>query len=289
MAPVLNVVNSVPKIIPNLTSEHSHRILVVDDTPSNTKLVAEFLKQCPVEVITCDSGTHAIALCSGQRFDLIFMDIHMPDADGFAVTAKIRELEIGETRTPIVALTAQSGLENKTKYIVGGMDDYLSKPVNYEDLIQLIAKWLGKKFLPPATDNPSSPKPANPTTHLAAPSNQPVVIVHECLKLAKDNPALARDMLQMLIDDLKQNAVDLFQLLANHNWPELQHFAHKLYGGACYSGVPALKEAAQLLDRDLQSGQLDNLEHKIAQLHLEIQRLLDWSENYDLDALFELA
>ncbi|HEY6527763.1 MAG TPA: response regulator [Cellvibrionaceae bacterium] len=295
VTPILNAVNSTPKIIPKLSLEHSHRILVVDDNPSNTKLVAEFLKPFPVDVVTCTSGATAVALCREQRFDLIFMDIQMPDADGFAVTAKIRELELGDTRTPIVALTAEHVSENKTKYIVAGMDDYLSKPVNYEDLIQLIAKWLGKTFLrtEPASKIITQATPAFASTEIPiespSTSYQPVVSVQECLKLAKDNTVLARDMLQMLIESLKQEPVDLFKLLATHNWPELQHFAHKLYGGACYSGVPALKEAAQVLDRNLQQGQLDNLELHITELHVEIQRLLAWADDYDLDALFELA
>lgn len=286
VTPILGAINSTPKVIPSLSANFSHRLLVVDDNPSNTKLIAEFLKPFPLEVVTCDSGAHAVALCRERRFDLIFMDIQMPDADGFAVTAKIRELELGDTRTPIVALTAQNAAENKTKYIVGGMDDYLSKPVSYEELVQLLSKWLGKKFArPPAP--PSTPPAALPELAQVEVSQQPVVVVQESLKLAKDNAALARDMLQMLIDSLKQEPVNWSQLLADNNWGELQNAAHKLYGGACYCGVPALKEAAHQLDRDLQQGQLETVEHKIALLNREIQRLLAWSEDYDLDALFE--
>lgn len=290
ITPILSAINSTPKIIPQIASKHNHRILVVDDTPSNTKLVAEFLKQLPIDVVTCANGADALSHCREKRFDLIFMDIQMPDADGFAVTAKIRELELGETRTPIVALTAQSAGENKTKYIVGGMDDYLSKPVNYEDLIQLIGKWIGKKFIPVETQPAKSTQAATQTSNEETePAQQPVVILQECLKLAKDNPLLARDMLQMLIDDLAQNPADLSHLFTTHNWPQLQDYAHKLYGGACYCGVPALKQAAQMLDRSLQQGKLDNLETQINTLQFEIQRLVTWSNEYDLNALFELA
>lgn len=288
VTPILGAINSTPKVIPSLTANFSHRILVVDDNHANTKLVAEFLKPFALDVVTCDSGATAVALCRERRFDLILMDIQMPDADGFAVTAKIRELELGDTRTPIVALTAQNAAENRTKYIVGGMDDYLSKPVSYEELVELLRKWLGKKFNPTKAPRPAPlaplPEPDEPERH---PS--PVVVVQESLRLAKDNAALARDMLQMLIDSLKEEPVDWAQLLAEHNWSALQNAAHKLYGGACYCGVPALKEAAQELDRDLQRGQLDRVEHKIALLNREIQRLLDWSDDYDLDALFEQA
>ncbi|HMW48219.1 MAG TPA: response regulator [Marinagarivorans sp.] len=288
VTPILGAINSTPKVIPSLKPSFSHRLLVVDDNPSNTKLIAEFLKPFPLEVVTCSSGASALALCRERRFDLVFMDIQMPDADGFAVTAKIRELELGDTRTPIVALTAQNAAENKTKYIVGGMDDYLSKPVSYEELVQLLSKWLGKKFTRPAAP-PSAPPAPLPALEQAEVSHQPVVVVQESLKLAKDNAALARDMLQMLIESLQQEPVDWAQLLADNNWGELQNAAHKLYGGACYCGVPALKEAAHALDRDLQLGQLDTIEHKVALLCREIQRLLDWSEDYDLDALFELV
>lgn len=286
VTPILGAINSTPKVIPSLTTHFSHRILVVDDNPANTKLVAEFLKPFPLEVVACNSGARAVALCRERRFDLIFMDIQMPDADGFAVTAKIRELELGDTRTPIVALTAQNAAEHKTKYIVGGMDDYLAKPVSYEELVHLLSKWLGKKFT--RLEAKASPPPAPlPSLEPSETNLPPVVIVQECLKLAKDNAALARDMLQMLIDSLQQEPVDWAQLLADNNWGELQNAAHKLYGGACYCGVPALKEAACTLDRDLQKAQLDDIGQKVALLSREIQRLLEWSEEYDLDALFE--
>lgn len=301
ITPILNAVNSTPKIIPKIAAQNCHRILVVDDTPSNSKLIAEFLKPCPIDVITCESGAKALALCREKRFDLILMDIQMPDADGFSVTAKIRELELGEKRTPIVALTGQSSADNKIKYIVGGMDDYLAKPVSYDELIQIIGKWLGKSCI-----TITSPAKSAAQTHevvktepgsvqIAAvktesgPSLQQVVVVQECLRLAKDNPVLARDMLQMLIDSLIQDPIDLTYLVGTHNWPELQQFAHKLYGAACYSGVPALKDAAQELDRDLQKGELVQLETKVAAVQREIQRLISWADDYDLDALFELA
>ena len=115
------------------------------------------------------------------------------------------------------------------------------------------------------------------------------MVVQESLRLAKDNAALARDMLQMLIDSLKEEPVDWAQLLAEHNWSALQNAAHKLYGGACYCGVPALKGRRHRAGSGLQRGQLDRVEHKIALLNREIQRLLDWSDDYDLDALFEQA
>ncbi len=293
VTPILGAINSIPQVIPTITRNINHRILVVDDTPANTKLVAEFLKPFAVEVVTCSSGNSAVALCRERRFDLIFMDIQMPDGDGFSVTARIRELELGERRTPIVALTAQNAAENKTKYIVGGMDDYLSKPVSYEELLQLLNKWLGKAFArhqaqsSPPTAEPTQAQPVEP--ELPETSLQPVVIVQESLHLAKDNAVLARDMLQMLIDSLQQEPVNWAQLLADQNWQALQDAAHKLYGGACYCGVPALKEAAQGLDRDLQQGLLADVEHRVNRLNREIQRLLAWYEDYDLDALFELA
>jgi two-component system sensor histidine kinase BarA len=93
----------------------------------------------------------------------------------------------------------------------------------------------------------------------------------------------------MLIEGLLQEPVQWAQLLADNNWVELQNAAHKLYGGACYCGVPALKAAAHALDRDLQQGQHGSVAPKIALLNHEIERLLAWSEDYDLDALFEMS
>jgi two-component system, NarL family, sensor histidine kinase BarA len=269
------------------SSEHTHRILVVDDNAANTKLVAEFLRNSPIKVETLNSGELAIARCESEKFDLIFMDIQMPGLNGFETTKQLRQNETGKARTPIVALTAQDVNEQRAKFIVAGMDDYLSKPINYDELMTLINKWLGDSFL--AT--PSDPFFIFDTEIAAsgAEERKPVVVIQECLRLAKNSPALAKDMLQMLIEGLDRDEQQLNELSKKHDWPGLQAFAHKLYGACCYSGVPGLKEASQTLDRMLQEGNWQTLGGRIERLKTEIQRLKQWSESYDLDALFDTA
>jgi CheY-like chemotaxis protein len=95
-----------------------------------------------VTVISANNGDEAIVQYQNNKVDLIFMDIHMPERDGFQATREIRKMENPEHRIPIIALTAIAMPGDRDKCIEAGMDDYLSKPFRKDDLYTLIRKYL---------------------------------------------------------------------------------------------------------------------------------------------------
>ena len=104
------------------------RVLVAEDNPINQQVITLMLEGWGASVTVAPSGRDALAALDRERFDLVLMDVQMPDGDGFQTTAAIRAREGGRsTRLPIVALTAQR--EDRTRCLLSGMDDYLSKPV----------------------------------------------------------------------------------------------------------------------------------------------------------------
>ncbi|MCL1984842.1 MAG: response regulator, partial [Betaproteobacteria bacterium] len=116
------------------------RILVVDDIPTNMQIMVLILQKMGYEAIGADSGANALDLLEKQSFDLIFMDIQMPQMNGIEVTEHIRRNSTGRypRDIPIVAMTAHAMLGDPEKYLAAGMNDYLSKPVIIEDIANIL-------------------------------------------------------------------------------------------------------------------------------------------------------
>ena len=131
----------------------SLRVLVVEDNPVNQLVIRGLLERLHHTVILCGDGPTAIAAVEAARPDLVLMDVQMPEMDGFAATAAIREREAaqpGNRRLPIVALTAFAMPGDRERCLAAGMDDYLTKPVRPEQLEAALARLAGEVPDPPA-------------------------------------------------------------------------------------------------------------------------------------------
>jgi signal transduction histidine kinase/CheY-like chemotaxis protein len=126
-------------------------VLVVDDNPVNQKVISTLLHKLGISVALAEDGQQALdAITRGDQVDLILMDLQMPVMDGYLATQKMRHLEMqtGQPRHVIVALTADAFTDDRQRCLDAGMDDILTKPVTLDCLLALLAKWLASK--PPA-------------------------------------------------------------------------------------------------------------------------------------------
>lgn len=119
------------------------RVLVVDDNELNRMIAVEMLKPTGLEIDTAENGEQALEMIQAQRYDMVFMDHQMPVMDGVEAVRAIRQLE-GEyfREVPVIALTANTGAEQQEQYAKAGMNGYLSKPFELEDIYRLLTKWL---------------------------------------------------------------------------------------------------------------------------------------------------
>jgi PAS domain S-box-containing protein len=124
-------------VINNFFNEKVPVILLVDDNMVNRQVAGEILKKSGCEVELAVNGQDAINKSQKRHYDVIFMDIQMPDMDGVTATKKIKELGIKEL-APIVAMTAYSMKEDKERFIKSGLDDYISKPIKATELLNKI-------------------------------------------------------------------------------------------------------------------------------------------------------
>jgi len=117
------------------------KILVVEDHFINQELMKEMLDRLECQVDTAENGREALEQIGTNDYDVIFMDLQMPEMDGLEATRKIREIQEGKKKTPIIALTANAMQGDQKKCLDAGMDDYLSKPFEVKDIEKLLDKY----------------------------------------------------------------------------------------------------------------------------------------------------
>ena len=133
--------------------ERSLHILLAEDNEVNQQLAVKTLQKRGHTVVVAGNGREALAALEQETVDLVLMDVQMPEMDGFAATAAIREREKGTGRhIPIVALTAHAMKGDRERCLAAGMDAYVSKPLRVEELFDAIAR-----FFPTAGDAETIP------------------------------------------------------------------------------------------------------------------------------------
>jgi len=124
----------------------SARVLLVEDNPVNTLVAKKYLAKLGLTVDTVENGFAALIALEQFTYDLAFMDVQMEGMDGYETTRKIRQsTSIGSNRTvPIIAMTAHAMQSDREKCIAAGMDDFVSKPIEFKLLSRVVAEWLPK-------------------------------------------------------------------------------------------------------------------------------------------------
>lgn len=256
------------------TAYSGSAVLIVDDNPSNLHILSSFLGDFGIKPVTAQNGIEAVAYCQDQRFELIFIDIQMPQMDGIEASRQIRETGLN-IHTPIAAISAYLAPDNPSQLRAAGINDYLSKPVNEAQLEKILARHLSPSCALPniiePIDNDTVPRPVD---------------IKQCLSLSKNRPELAKDMLKMLLDQLPAQRRDIAQSLHIGDWEQLDQLNHGLKGSCCYTGVPHLQASTTALEAALNNGAADTTNAAQAVLRC-IDELQTWHEEHDLDVMFD--
>lgn len=126
------------------TSFDGVRILLAEDNTINQLVAKSIFQNFGIDVRIAGNGAEAVELMQKEQFDLVFMDIQMPQMDGLTATGCIRRMEekSGQIRVPIVAMTAHALKGDKERLLAEGMDDYIAKPISIDILLEILHRWL---------------------------------------------------------------------------------------------------------------------------------------------------
>jgi signal transduction histidine kinase/HPt (histidine-containing phosphotransfer) domain-containing protein len=204
------------------------RVLLAEDSPANQLVAATLLRKAGHHVDVAGNGLEAVEAARARPYDVIFMDMFMPEMDGLAATREIRALPGPASRVPIIALTANVMAGDRERFLASGMNGVLAKPVTARMLNEALARHM-----------PRGPAEALPA---AVPSG-----IDED-HFARLRRGLSPDTLAMLIgacvDEVRSRARSLDGAAAAADLPTLQREAHALRGGAANYGLRELAERA---------------------------------------------
>jgi signal transduction histidine kinase/DNA-binding response OmpR family regulator/HPt (histidine-containing phosphotransfer) domain-containing protein len=237
------------------------RILLAEDNPVNQMLVSRVLERDGHTVVTTGNGRQLLERLEYDSFDLVLMDIQMPEMDGFEATARIRKKEAATgTHLSIIAMTAHAMQGDRERCLAAGMDGYISKPIHAKDLLGVIEK-LGQ---PPAV--------AEVATMAKRQEQEPI---DTALALARvgGNVDLLKEMVVVFLMELPKSLRSLRESVTAGDGKAIERAAHKLKGSVGnFAAQPAFEAALKLevLGRD---GNLSEAEPVYAELENEIKRL----------------
>ena len=235
------------------------RMLAVDDIELNLRLLQTWLKASAITLDVAYDGQSAIDLCQHTDYDLILMDIQMPNMDGLQTTQFIRKTQLN-LGTPIVAVTAHAMEEEQQHFLDSGMDDFLSKPINLANLVSLINEWCEQ-----------TPLQVNNKHHVLANA----IDWDTSLSLCYNDKAGAIEFLDDFTKRLTQHAHEIESGWNEQAKKDVLASIHKLHGACCYTGVPYLKDYCDQAQTLLKQRKTQGLAHAIASLLSEIDRVIE--------------
>ena len=232
----------------------SLRVLLVEDNLINQKVATLFLERLGHQVRVAGNGKEALAALETESFDLAFMDVQMPEMDGFEATAAIRAREkVDGGHLPIVAMTAHAMKGDRERCLAGGMDDYLSKPIQEDKIVQAI-KTINEPTRAPqkATENPEC---------LEAVFDQAAAMEH----LGSDEAFLREIAGIFLVEGSK--LMDAIRTgTARKDAQSILRAAHSLKGEAAHLTATSVVNAAHELELLVAEGGLSGLDDALAKL-----------------------
>lgn len=242
------------------------RIIIADDHPINQLVTTELLKHTwPSALISvAANGREVLEMLDKGTFDLILMDVQMPEMNGLDATRAIRERNTPDKNIPIVAFTAYATTGEVDKCLAAGMDDYVSKPVVPSLLCRKIYEQLKKKGYTIA----ESP---------AAQASPPQTLNLSYLDAITENDTeLKMKMLQIMLDETPEELRLLRAHYYSKNWDGLRAVAHKMKSGVEYMGLKDMLEIVKSIELAAKEKQgLEGLEDKINTVILSCNAALD--------------
>jgi CheY-like chemotaxis protein len=281
------------------------RVLVAEDNPTNQKVALSMLKRLGYRADAVGNGCEALKALQLIPYDLVLMDVQMPEMDGLEATRRFRALEAGSgRRLPIIAMTAHASTSDRDRCLQAGMDGFVTKPVQRESLGRLVAAQLAAARDPDAGSaaaNAYAAATAAPTTaaesaavpvaqpqaredarldnsHIADDSGFSVATMVERLD---NDEEIAREIADIFVESSVALMAELTAAIPRGDTEVVHSRAHSIKGSAGNIGATALQHLAAAVESAGRDGRLDEIERLLPQLQAALDQvngvLADWA------------
>jgi PAS domain S-box-containing protein len=265
---ILNVLDMTRQQEAALVTRHSLRetrrhlnVLLAEDNAINRELAVRLLSKRGHVVTVASNGKEALDMLEKQAFDVILMDVQMPEMDGFQATAAIRRKEKATgAHVPIIAMTAHAMMGDRERCLASGMDGYIAKPVQPEELIR-VAESLGS-----TSSNETAPSKSNAESELFD--------YQVALSRAGGDEAFLGELVEMFMQESPKRLSDVRDAVAKKDVSEISRAAHTLKGAVSTFAARRATEATAHLEQCAKSGDLAAVGAAHAAVESELDRLL---------------
>jgi signal transduction histidine kinase/DNA-binding response OmpR family regulator len=232
-------------------------VLLAEDNAVNQRLAASLLERRGHKVTIAANGREALTAVTGATFDVVLMDVQMPEMGGFEATAAIRALETqrGDTRRPIIAMTAHAMKGDRERCLAAGMDEYLTKPLDARQLCALVEELAGG-------------------ADAVAPRGEIFAVPTKVLARVGGDRELLAEISRLFVDDAPRHLEKIRQALDAHDGESLRRAAHGLKGAAANFDADGVVSAARALEEMGRTGEMDAPDAAWQTLTLETDRLI---------------
>jgi signal transduction histidine kinase/response regulator of citrate/malate metabolism len=269
-----------PKADQSLAGRFPLSILLCEDNSINQKVAARILKQLGYQCDLAANGREGLEALDRCHYDLVFMDMMMPEMDGLAATRAIRERQKDgaahpnyQSRILIIALTALAQETDRESCFAAGMDDYLAKPIRPADVRGVIERWA-----PQIHPVPAQPAPALDAATAAAiaqaapaPAGEPPVEMSRLLDLTEGSPESMRELVDLFSTQTERQLKQIEDAVRANQPAEVGHVAHSCKGASATLGMTRLAAALLKLEKLGKSGALAGAEGLCAEARCEFR------------------
>ncbi len=253
------------------------RVLVAEDDVTNQQVALGVLRKLGISADAVGNGRDALTALQSAPYDLVLMDVQMPEMDGLEATQTLRSS--GETapnrHVPVIAMTAHAMRGDRERCIHAGMDDYLAKPVTWGALSQMLEKWVG--LAEPSRQDTKRPVISmalrEPSVPLSVDPGVPVFDENVLVDCMMGDRESAKTIARGFLDDVSHQVELLAQYLAAGNAKAAGRQAHSIKGAAAAVGGVALLNLSRRMERACKGGDLDTVCASMDELSRQVERL----------------
>ncbi|MBW8192475.1 PAS domain S-box protein [Neiella marina] len=262
------------------TAARSISILLVEDSASNRAVAHQILSNLASTVVEAENGKVALEMAATQRFDLILMDVAMPELNGLRATEMLREQEGLNRDTPIVAMTANAFKEDKQACLEAGMDDFLSKPIDIAAMRAKVALWSAQRSERWQKPEPQPVQLGSDDTAVIALDNsegfhyETIALLDEAVLdtlIRETSLATVNNILVTLKEEAQARVFAIKVLAAKEQWQQVEIEAHTVKSSMGTFGATRIQQLA----KDIESAAKQQDQEQITILEPRLQLMLD--------------
>lgn len=237
----------------NYASLRSRKILLAEDVELNQMIARHILEAWGMEVTIANNGKEALNAVEKNNYDLVLMDIQMPEMDGIEATKNIRLLaDPGKANVPVIALTANALKGDSEKYLSMGMTDYLSKPFDETKLFQVITRNIANlDSVPEEEEGEKKEEPSVIKQQKSVPmATDTLYDLSTIRSISGGDEGFVKKMIDLFIETVPQNVEELNKALAEQDWDQVSKMAHKLKSTLDSMGIASVKQDVRTVEQN---------------------------------------